>query len=256
VAAASVAKSQSQIAKHAQEVEAVFRSSSVLPAEYNVGEYLKYHAERLAFDYSLAQENVARAEQLLEVGAFPFLLTHTLRRTGYSVSAVDYPLPEIAAIAQSLGISSTSCNIETERLPFIDATWDHVIFNEVFEHLRIDPIFTVRELHRVLRPGGRLWLSTPNLRSIRGIYNFLVKGEAWSAMGEGLYHMYAKVGAGGPAGHVREYTSQEVAAFATACGFEVEQVIYRGRYSSLLAAAAGRVFPSLLPYFTVVAQKT
>ncbi|MCB0121138.1 MAG: class I SAM-dependent methyltransferase, partial [Caldilineaceae bacterium] len=41
-----------------------------------------------------------------------------------------------------------------------DATYDVVICSQVLEHLP-DPEHVLRELHRVLKPNGRLWLSTP-----------------------------------------------------------------------------------------------
>ena len=46
-------------------------------------------------------------------------------------------------------------------LPFADASFDWVITFQVIEHIRRDGEF-VRELHRVLRPGGQLTATTPN----------------------------------------------------------------------------------------------
>jgi SAM-dependent methyltransferase len=48
---------------------------------------------------------------------------------------------------------------DAHRLPFADATVDAIVCTEVFEHL-IDPPAAARELIRVLRPGGRLVLTT------------------------------------------------------------------------------------------------
>lgn len=52
-----------------------------------------------------------------------------------------------------------------ERLPFDDSEFDLVVSVQVIEHL-LDPSAGVRELHRVLRPGGTLLLSTDNRRSL------------------------------------------------------------------------------------------
>ena len=46
-------------------------------------------------------------------------------------------------------------------LPFGDATFDCVISFQVIEHIEKDREF-VREIHRVLRPGGRFIVTTPN----------------------------------------------------------------------------------------------
>lgn len=46
-------------------------------------------------------------------------------------------------------------------LPFRDASFDWVISFQVIEHIRDDRAF-VAEIHRVLRPGGRFLVTTPN----------------------------------------------------------------------------------------------
>ncbi len=47
------------------------------------------------------------------------------------------------------------------RLPLADESFDGVWMNEVFEHVQ-DEVQTLRELHRVLRPGGHLVVISPN----------------------------------------------------------------------------------------------
>ena len=46
-------------------------------------------------------------------------------------------------------------------LPFADGSFDFVISFQVIEHIRRDVDF-VREVHRVLRPGGQFIVTTPN----------------------------------------------------------------------------------------------
>lgn len=53
------------------------------------------------------------------------------------------------------------CCGESEALPFPDATFDGVLVNEVLEHV-VDEAATLREIRRVLRPGGHLALLGPN----------------------------------------------------------------------------------------------
>ncbi len=52
---------------------------------------------------------------------------------------------------------------------FADATFDTVFSCETIEHVP-DPPLAVRQLARVLKPGGRLFLSTPNYMSTIGLY--------------------------------------------------------------------------------------
>ena len=52
-------------------------------------------------------------------------------------------------------------NIETDEFPYPDATFDVVLFAELIEHLAINPVWALAEIHRVLTPDGRLILTTP-----------------------------------------------------------------------------------------------
>ncbi len=70
---------------------------------------------------------------------------------GLVAKAEDLPHP--ATVRFQLG--------EGERLPFDDACFDGVLLNEVLEHVHDDAL-TTREAARVLRPGGRLALFSPN----------------------------------------------------------------------------------------------
>jgi SAM-dependent methyltransferase len=47
-----------------------------------------------------------------------------------------------------------------DALPLADGAFDAVLATEVLEHVP-DSVKVLRELHRVLVPGGRLWLTTP-----------------------------------------------------------------------------------------------
>jgi SAM-dependent methyltransferase len=52
---------------------------------------------------------------------------------------------------------------DVHRLPFRDSVFDLVTANMVMEHVT-EPMVLFEELHRVLRPGGRLLIHTPNAR--------------------------------------------------------------------------------------------
>ena len=62
-----------------------------------------------------------------------------------------------------------------QRLPYDDAFFDAAACVDGIEHLE-DPFHAVRELRRVLRPGGLLVVSTPNISSARSRFRFLLSG--------------------------------------------------------------------------------
>ncbi len=219
-------------------------------------QYFHDHSERLALDFEWINHAVTdKAAPILEIGGYPFFLTRALQHAGFAIQTADHPIGECSQLARQLGLPVSWCDIETETLPFPDNTFDEILVNEVFEHLRINPIFTFRNLLRVLRPGGRLWLSTPNLKSLRGIVNFLWHSEAWAVVGGGIYSQYLWLERGHGMGHVREYTAVEVGDFLTKLGFNIEDLVYRGESRNKMLNPVFGLVPSFRPFFTIISRK-
>jgi SAM-dependent methyltransferase len=63
-------------------------------------------------------------------------------------------------------------------LPYADATFDRALCLDVLEHLPFDaqPV-ALAELHRVLKPGGELLVSVPNLAHLQSRIQFLLRGR-------------------------------------------------------------------------------
>ena len=216
--------------------------------------YCRQHRQRLACDLAIVEGQVEPAARILEYGAIPLLLTGALTELGYNLSAIDVRPERFAKAIVALGLEIARCDVETEAVPFAAETFDVVLFNELFEHLRIDPIFTLSEVRRVLRPGGVLLLSTPNLRSLRGIRNLLLRNQGHAASA-GVYEQYEKLERLGHMGHVREYTTREVADFLARVGFRIDKIIFRGGHGRGAVGLAERLMPSLRPFFTLRATR-
>ncbi len=216
--------------------------------------YQRQHRTRLVADLRIIEQHVASGARVLECGAVPLLATGVLVELGYEVSAVDIAPERFQAAIASLGLDVRKCDLETEPLPFGSETFDAVVFNEIFEHLRINPIVTLREVCRVLKSNGSLLLSTPNLRSFRGIRNLVFRNQGHAASA-GVYRQYEKLETLGHMGHVREYTTREVSDFLTPIGFRVDKVIFRGGHGRGMVGFAERLAPTLRPFFTLIATK-
>lgn len=74
---------------------------------------------------------------------------------------------------------------DIQQLPFSDAAFDTIISCETVEHVP-DPARAVCELARVLRPGGRLLLTTPNYLSTIGLWRLYLplRGRRFSECGQ------------------------------------------------------------------------
>ena len=89
--------------------------------------------------------------------------------------------PSIYALQQAQPLLEHQRLVQIEaaaRFPFGDGAFGLVIANEVIEHVP-DGVVFLEECHRVLRPGGKVLLTTPNLWDIRRMINPLF-GKVWS----------------------------------------------------------------------------
>lgn len=63
-------------------------------------------------------------------------------------------------------------------LPYADATFDRALCLDVLEHLTYaEQPLALAELHRVLKPGGELFVSIPNLAHLQSRVHFLLQGR-------------------------------------------------------------------------------
>jgi len=216
--------------------------------------YAQAQKKRIAFDCDLVEEYCDPETVIVEAASIPLLLTIPLKLKGFHIIGVDIQPERFQTTIQQFELDVRKCNIEQEALPFPENFCDAVVFNEIFEHLRINLIFTMRELFRILKPGGRLFLSTRNVRSLMGIRNFLFHKICQSGSTD-IFREYSKLEDLGHMGHVREYTSTEVSRFLIKIGFQVEEVIYRETYDSYPNRVVTRFFPNLRPAFSCIARK-
>jgi len=105
------------------------------------------------------------------------LITRVKSKLKVESAACDYTDTLMQVPGQKVDIA----NLNHERLPYEDATFDVVTATEVIEHLE-DFRQVVREIHRVLKPGGVCILSTPNILNLNSRLRFLTFGF-WNLFG-------------------------------------------------------------------------
>jgi ubiquinone/menaquinone biosynthesis C-methylase UbiE len=100
---------------------------------------------------------------VLDAGAASGRLAAELERRGWSVTGIDVS-PEMIALARERVPRATLEVARLERLPFPDSSFDAAAATGVIEYVD-DVGVALRELHRVLRPGGRAAISFPDYRA-------------------------------------------------------------------------------------------
>jgi len=118
--------------------------------------------------------------------------------------------------ARGTGLAVLRAGVDARSLPLADGAVDVVIMSELIEHL-VNPDQAVAEVRRVLRPGGSLLLSTPNLAAWynRGLLALGFQPVFSEVSLRGVYGRPGRM----VAGHLRLYTRRALAEFLTASGF-------------------------------------
>lgn len=156
---------------------------------------------------------VTPGDRVLDMGCGAGRHAFELYRRGAHVVAFDQDAAELAGVEEMFGAMRLEGQVPAEAaaetvrgdaldLPFPDDHFDAVVASEVLEHIP-DDMRAMRELLRVLKPGGRLAVTVPS---------WLPERLCWALSED--YHT-------APGGHVRIYTRAELEAKLKATGFKV-----------------------------------
>jgi len=141
-------------------------------------DYYRFHIRR--FRKILSCIDFKPKQKILDVGSSPAYIAKALKDYGCDVEAIDFYLPTLFK-----DIPTHVMNIETEKFPFKNGTFDIVLFCDVIEHLLFNPEHVLKEIARVLRPEGIMILNTPNANApYKHIAMLLGKNI------QGDYHIY------------------------------------------------------------------
>jgi SAM-dependent methyltransferase/glycosyltransferase involved in cell wall biosynthesis len=150
----------------------------------DAGYYDQYWQGRLGFqprdwlDPELARWIAALAQagrSLLDVGCGDgSRYARELIQAGVELHGVDVS-PAAAEAAKKHGVKAVCASL-SERLPFDSGSFDDAICLEVLQHL-FDPEAAVREIFRVLRPGGRFLVTVPNVVNWKSRLVMLTSGQ-------------------------------------------------------------------------------
>jgi SAM-dependent methyltransferase len=189
--------------------------------------YLKKHIPRLARTLALVPPPGSTG-RVLELGCYMQITPLLERLCGYREvrgayfgkpgrvdrKIMQFPDREFVCMVDHF-------DVERDPFPYPDEHFDLVIAGEIIEHLTYDPMQMLLEARRVLRDGGYLLVTTPNVGSITSVAKTLDGHD-----NPQIFFLYKRPGPGveQEIGHVREYTAYELGEAVKAAGFEVTQL--------------------------------
>ena len=184
--------------------------------------------------------------RILENGCGVGMYVEHLTELGGTVCGLEFDFERAAEAAKN---SPRILNAACESLPLPSSTFDLILSHEVIEHVQDDHL-AIREMARVLRPGGRIVLFCPN----RG-YPFETHGIYWKGkyyFGNKLFVNYLphswrdKL-----APHVRVYSRRDLEKLFEGLPVKfIERTVIFGAYDNIIVrfGALGKVLRGILQF--------
>ena len=188
-------------------------------------EYAGIHRSRFIHTLDITPPG-DESKSILEMGAYMQLTPALKYRLGYGYVRGCYYGPEGRVDHKSIVSENGDvfeCHIdhfdaEKHTFPYPDESFDTVLCCELIEHLFTDPMHMMTEINRILKPGGHLVLTTPNIGSLRSVSAILL---GYHPAFFPAYIRPRKEDEEAEARHNREYVPMEVQHLLTDSGFDI-----------------------------------
>ena len=162
---------------------------------------------------------LTKTDRLLDCGSGRGFVANIARQiSDCSIVALEFERELLPILKAHNPVASvTPVQADLTKIPLADNQFEKAVFTEVIEHIA-DDVAALREIHRVMAPGGVLALTTPNHR-----YPFLWDPLNWLLEATGNSPIRKGVLSGIWANHERLYTMEQLRAVVTKAGFVIEQ---------------------------------
>ena len=230
--------------------------------------YLKNLAESYARTTSDVDQHlrpIRPGGRILEIGSYLGVVSRSLKELGFDIHACDHPSYHASASLRSMyernGIPFAAVDLSTQALPFESEQFDAVIICEVIEHLNFNPLPIIRQINRVLKKGGVIYIGMPNHSSLQNRLRLLRGRSIHNPISDLLLQLDSRVNMFVGL-HWREYTAAETCEMVESLGFSVVRVSHflpshylRTSWPKRLVKQLIYSMPTLRPFQVVIAEK-
>jgi ubiquinone/menaquinone biosynthesis C-methylase UbiE len=98
---------------------------------------------------------------VVDVGCSAGYIADSIAEQGGRTLGIDIDVPGLAKAHARFGEQVGFLCANGEQLPFPDGSVDVVVFNHIYEHV-VDPVAVLRDITRVLKPNGAVYLGLGN----------------------------------------------------------------------------------------------
>ena len=180
-------------------------------------DYLNAGFPRFEQTLDFAKSTLADGAVILDVGAHWLHQSFLFANAGYKLKCLDAAITMSDEHVKSQAAAMGAEVFVTNRLEVGDGinliendSVDAIIFTEIIEHLTFNPIPMWKELYRVLRPGGHIYISTPNSMYHENLQNALLQMETQHRYGIFLNNIFES---GTFGHHWKEFSIRELVEY-------------------------------------------
>lgn len=138
------------------------RGEESVPSFWLIGFLLTCLGKNVGHKAEVWVRNLPKAapqSRLLDIGCGDGSFLKIAESAGYESLGID---PDSEAVARANRLGLTVLVSSAYEIPLVDNYFDRVTLNHVIEHVHF-PLKALKSAYRLLKPGGILWLATPNI---------------------------------------------------------------------------------------------
>jgi len=155
--------------------------------------------------------------KLLDIGCGGGRFLNRMQRRGWVVEGIDFDAQATRRVGEKYGIKTYTGDLLSAKMP--DASFDAITMGHSIEHL-VNPKATLCECLRILKPGGTLVITTPNVES-RAAKEFGPFWRGWE-----------------PPRHLHLFNTETIKLFLVSAGFKVGEILTLAATSGTYRASA------------------